>query len=106
MQLVRYQTEDGEVPFTTWFDGLRDVKAKTAVIRRLDRAVQGNLGDHKFERDGVWEMRLDLGPGYRLYYFQQGDALVVLLCGGDKSSQKNDLDRAVEYRRDYLERMQ
>lgn len=51
-------------------------------------------------------MRLDMGPGYRMYYFQQGDALVILLCGGDKSSQKTDLDRAVEYRKDYLERMQ
>lgn len=106
LQLVRYRTADGDVPFTQWFDGLRDVKAKTAITRRLDRAARGNLGDHKFERDGVWEMRLDMGPGYRMYYFRQGDTLVILLCGGDKSSQKTDLDRAVEYRKDYLERMQ
>lgn len=106
MEIVRYQTEKGDVPFTEWFDSLRDVRGKTAIIRRIDRAAQGNFGDHKFERAGVWEMRLDVGPGYRLYYFQHGDMLVVLLCGGDKSSQQADLERAVAYRQDFIRRMQ
>lgn len=105
MKLVRYQTEDGRVPFSQWLDSLKDTKAAVAVLRRLDRASRGNFGDHKFERDGVWEMRIDQGPGYRVYYFPHGETLVVLLCGGDKSSQKKDLDRAVEYRRDFLRRL-
>ena len=55
MKLVRYQTEDGRVPFSQWLDSLKDTKAAVAVLRRLDRASRGNFGDHKFERDGVWK---------------------------------------------------
>jgi len=65
----------------------------------------GNFGNHKACRDGVSEMRIDYGPGYRVYYFQHGQTLVVLLCGGDKRTQDTDISKAIAYRADFLHRM-
>ena len=64
----------------------------------------GNLGDHKFCRDGVWELRVDVGPGYRVYYAQAGQTLVLLLLGGDKRTQSADIDRAVDHWQDWNRR--
>lgn len=86
-------------------DGLRDARAKVAILRRVDRAALGNFGDHKTCRDGVSEMRIDHGPGYRVYYFQHGRTLVVLLCGGDKRFQDADIGQAVTFRANFLRRM-
>jgi len=86
-------------------DALRDNRAKVAVLRRVDRAAQGNFGDHRACREGVSEMRVDVGSGYRVYYFQHGRTLVVLLCGGDKHSQDADISKAVACKTDYLRRM-
>ena len=105
MEIVHYLTEDGTDLYQEWVDTLRDTRAKVAVLRRVDRAALGNFGDHKSCRDGVSEMRVDVGPGYRVYYFQHGKTLVVLLCGGDKRSQDADISRAVAYRTDFLRRM-
>ena len=105
MEIVHYLTEDGTDLYQEWVDTLRDTRAKVAVLRRVDRAALGNFGDHKSSRDGVSEMRVDVGPGYRVYYFQHGKTLVVLLCGGDKRSQDADISRAVAYRTDFLRRM-
>ena len=69
MKAVHYLTPDGRDPFQRWFDSLKDRRAKVMALRRIDRASQGNFGDHKPCRDGVSEMRLDVGPGYRIYYF-------------------------------------
>ncbi|MBQ2476502.1 MAG: type II toxin-antitoxin system RelE/ParE family toxin [Desulfovibrio sp.] len=106
MKAVHYLTPDGRDPFQRWFDSLKDRRAKVMALRRIDRASQGNFGDHKPCRDGVSEMRLDVGPGYRIYYFLHGRELIVLLCGGEKHGQDEDVKTAVAFRRDYLNRLQ
>jgi putative addiction module killer protein len=86
MRLLHYVTTANDDPFQDWLDALRDRSARVAVQRRVDRLMAGNLGDHKFCRDGVWEMRVDFGPGFRVYYAQAGKEIVLLLCGGAKRS--------------------
>ena len=78
--------------------------ARKAIDRRIFRLELGTFGDHKFCRDGVWELRIDLGPGYRLYYALEATTIVLLLCGGDKRSQSADIDKACEYWRDWQHR--
>ncbi len=80
--------------FSTWLAGLRDERARARILKRLDRARNGNLGDVAPVGNGVSEMRIHYGPGYRLYFVQVGSQLVVLLCGGDKSSQDGDIAEA------------
>jgi putative addiction module killer protein len=87
-----------------WRRQLRDTKAKIAVDRRVSRMELGNFGDHKFCRDGVWELRIDVGQGYRVYYAIAGTRLVLLLCGGDKRTQDADVDRACAYWLDWQRR--
>lgn len=87
--------------YIEWLQKLRDSKAKVAVIRRVMRMKQGNFGDHKFCRDGVWELRIDVGSGYRVYYALSGRRAVLLLCGGDKRTQDADIDRAIRYWQDW-----
>lgn len=82
--------------FDKWLASLRDGKAKIKIVRRIERAEQGNFGDHKPVEGPVWEMRIDYGPGYRLYYARQGETIFLLLCGGDKSSQQADIRLALE----------
>jgi putative addiction module killer protein len=82
--------------FKEWLLSLRDAKAKARIAARIARAENGNLGDSKPVGEGVSEMRIDYGPGYRVYYRQRGNVLVVLLCGGDKSTQRSDIRRAHE----------
>lgn len=80
--------------FATWLAGLRDERARARILKRLDRAGQGNLGDVAPVGGGVSEMRIFYGPGYRVYFVQRGSELIVLLCGGDKSSQAADIEEA------------
>lgn len=82
--------------FDSWFKGLRDRRAAARINARLRRVSLGNLGDVAPVGDGVSEMRIFYGPGYRIYFVQEGQALIVLLCGGDKSTQKKDIKRAKE----------
>lgn len=105
MEIVHYTTEDGTDVYQEWVDALRDSRARIAVLRRVDRVAGGNFGDCKACRDGVSELRVNVGPGYRVYYFQHGRKLVALLCGGDKRTQDADIRRAVAYRADFLRRM-
>lgn len=91
--------------YLDWVRRLRNIDAKVAVIRRLARVEQGNFGDHKFCRDGVWELRIDAGPGYRVYYAVSGHRMVLLLCGGDKRTQDSDIARAVDYWQDWQRRV-
>jgi putative addiction module killer protein len=91
-------------PYLDWLQRLRDSQAKVAVIRRLARVELGNFGDHKFCRDGVWELRVDVGPGYRVYYAMSGHCVVLLLCGGDKRTQEADIARAVGHWQDWQRR--
>lgn len=78
--------------FAAWFDGLRDRQARLRVQVRIDRIATGNPGQHRVLSSGVCEMKIDHGPGYRVYYVQRGDVLVVLLCGGDKRTQGKDIE--------------
>jgi putative addiction module killer protein len=80
--------------FATWLAGLRDERARARILKRLDRAGQGNLGDVAPVGGGVSEMRIFYGPGYRVYFVQRGSELIVLLCGGDKSTQNADIEEA------------
>ena len=80
--------------FATWLAGLRDDRARARILKRLDRAGQGNLGDVAPVGGGVSEMRIFYGPGYRVYFVQCGSELIVLLCGGDKSTQSADIEEA------------
>lgn len=100
--LVIYEAADGKEPFKKWFDGLKDRRAKTAVDARLTRVRQGNFGACRSLGDGVWELKIDIGPGFRVYFGQHGDTVVVLLCGGDKSTQSKDIESAKAYWREYL----
>ena len=82
--------------FKAWFAQLRDGMAKAHILRRIERASQGNFGDVKPVGEGVSEMRVTHGPGYRVYFVQRGKELVILLCGGDKGSQSRDIRHAKE----------
>ena len=104
MEIAHYLTADGHDPVQDWMDAVRDMRARVAILRRLERMKVGNFGDRKFCRDGVWELRIDTGPGYRVYYAQAGQTLVLLLCGGDKRSQRSDIERAAAYRQDWERR--
>ena len=80
--------------FDAWLKGLRDVSARVRILVRIDRLAAGNPGDHKSVGDGVMELRMTFGPGYRVYYMQRDELLIVLLAGGDKSSQQADITKA------------
>ena len=90
--------------YLDWLTRLRDKQAKVAVVRRVTRIELGNFGDHEFCRDGVWELRVDIGPGYRVYYALEGSRVVLLLCGGDKRTQDADIAKAVGYWQDWQRR--
>ncbi len=89
--------DDGRDLYVDWLMKLKDIKAKIAVVRRVTRIEQGNFGDHRFCRDGVWELRIDVGAGYRIYYAIAGKEVVLLLCGGDKRTQDADISCACAY---------
>lgn len=80
--------------FADWLKGLRDLMARSRIATRIARVEEGNFGDHKSVGEGVSELRFTFGPGYRVYYTQRGDVVVILLCGGDKGSQDRDIERA------------
>ena len=105
MEVVHYVSASGVDVYQEWLGGVRDVKTRLRITRCVDRVKQGNFGDHKFERDGVWEIRLDFGPGYRVYYSMVGETLVLLLAGGDKSNQDKDLNKAVANLQDFKRRL-
>lgn len=80
--------------FTSWLRDLRDHQGRAKILARIDRLEDGNPGDTRSVGVGVVEMKIDFGPDYRVYYVQRGDVVIVLLCGGDKSTQDNDIKRA------------
>ena len=102
-ELEIYRAPNGQAPYTEWFESIRDRKTRTQIQSRIDRIKSGNLGDHKSVGDGVFELRFQFGPGYRIYFGQVGNTIVLLLCGGDKSSQNRDIERAKGYWQEYKE---
>ena len=105
MEVVRYVTALNKEIIGEWLKDLHDPRAVTKIVMRLDRLADGNFGDCKPLREGVWELRIDWGPGYRIYYSMVGRTCVLLLCGGDKRKQSADISRAIEYLKDYKQRM-
>ncbi len=99
-----YRKEDGTEPYTEWIRSFRDKRMQRRILARVGRMRLGNFGDHKAVGDGVWELRLFFGPGYRVYFTEAGETIVLLLCGGDKSRQKKDIEQAKEYWHDYKKR--
>jgi len=104
VEIRHYLTASSRDPYQQWLNKLRDLKGRVVIQRRIDRLKGGNFGDHKFCQEGVWELKIDFGPGYRVYYAQEGETLVLLLCGGSKSTQTADVKEAVRYWRDYQRR--
>lgn len=96
-----YETADGSCPYETWVDKLSDKRTRARIRVRIDRLEDGNLGDCKPVGDGVNELRIDFGPGYRVYFAEDGPTVILLLCGGDKGTQTRDIKIAKEYWKDY-----
>ena len=94
MQLLRYQREDGREPFSEWLNGLRDKMAQARIRLRLRQVEAGNLGDCEPVGEGVLELRVHVGAGYRVYCGRHGKTVVLLLCGGDKASQVRGIEQA------------
>lgn len=102
--LRTYRAANGKRPLREWLDGLKDRVAVTKIKARLLRLEIGNFGDVKFLREGVSELRVDFGPGYRVYFSQQGHELILLLCGSDKRQQEKSIELAVSYLTDWKAR--
>ena len=96
-EISLYLLPDGSCPFVHWLEGLKDRQAKAKVKQRLDRLELGNMGDFKAVGKGVLELRVNYGPGYRIYFAQTGQHIILLLCGGDKKTQNRDILRAQQY---------
>jgi len=103
-ELEYYVSEMGKIPFKEWLEGLRDVSARANIRVRLDRVRLGNLGNTRAVGEGLRELRVDYGPGYRIYFAQEGTHIILLLLGGDKSSQEKDIGVAKEYLNDHKRR--
>jgi len=99
-----YQTENNKVPFIIWLESVKDKQFKARIKIRLDRLRLGNFGDYKSIEQNLYELRFTFGAGYRVYFGKENDNLVILLCGGDKKSQKMDIKNAKLYWNDYLTR--
>ena len=103
-RIVIFRNEDGKQPFRTWLGGIRDQRAVRKIEARVARIRLGNFGDSKPVGEGVIELRIDYGPGYRAYFGRDGDTIVVLLCGGDKGTQDKDIELAKQYWKEYKEK--
>jgi putative addiction module killer protein len=101
-----YQSADGRRPFVDWLEAMADRQARARIEARLARVASGNLGDVEPVGDGVAELRIDWGPGYRVYFAQAGRRIILLLCGGDKRTQQRDINRAKKFFEDYKARTQ
>lgn len=104
IEILEYLTTGGQNPFRDWLEGLRDRQARARIRVRLNRIRLGNFGDCKSVGRGVSELRIPHGPGYRVYFGRQGNTVVILLYGGDKRTQSQDIALAQAYWNDYLRR--
>lgn len=98
-----YRAPNGRRPFVEWFESIRDKNTQNRIDKRLERLEDGNFGDCQSVGGGVFELRLQFGPGYRIYFGHMDNTLVLLLCGGDKTSQVRDITVAKTYWMEYKE---
>lgn len=99
-EVTIYETPEGVSPLTRWLDKQNDGRAVMKLHARIMRMQQGNFGDHKSLDGGLYELRVDYGPGYRVYYCFEGQRLVLLLCAGNKRTQGRDIEQAREYKKE------
>ena len=104
IEVRHYVNPAGKDVFDDWLSELSDVRAQAKIAARIDRLASGNFGDFKALRPGLYELRIDWGPGYRVYYSRIGKHSVLLLCGGDKRKQSSDIEKARAYLEDYKTR--
>src|SRR5574344_348308 len=98
-----YRTQDGKEPFYIWYKSIKDKKTKIRIDKRIDRIIEGNFGDYKIITENLFELRLTFGSGYRIYYTIENNKIVLLLVGGEKSSQVKDIQKAKSYLKEYKE---
>ncbi|MBD2364994.1 type II toxin-antitoxin system RelE/ParE family toxin [Anabaena minutissima FACHB-250] len=103
-QIIIYANQGGYEPFTEWIDNLLDKQGKRRILQRLRRLEQGNYGDVAPIGDGLSELRMFFGSGYRVYFGEDQENIVIVLCGGDKDTQQKDIDSAKAYWKEYLSR--
>lgn len=103
IEIRKYKTNNGKIPFDQWLIELKDPVAKIRILARLKKFAEGLEGDWKSVGDGVRELRISVGKGYRVYYGLDGKTVVILLCGGNKSTQQQDIEKAKAYWSDYCE---
>ncbi len=103
-EIRHYTTEDGRDPVQSWLDDLRDQEAKARILARLDRVQQGGFGDCMTVGSGIRELRIHYGPGYRVYFARTGKTVILLLCGGDKKTQRTDIATAQKRLKDWKSR--
>ena len=106
IELREYVTDDGRIPFREWLENLKDKETLARIDLRLNRIRLGNIGDSKSVGRGVHEIRLTFGPGYRIYFGRHQETVIILLQGGDKSSQSRDIELAQSRWADYRKRTQ
>ena len=100
-EILYYMTSEGKIPFLEWLYSLKDKTVRAKIRIRLDWMVEGNFGDHRSVGDGIIELRVHYGSGYRVYFAREGGRIVVIMCGGDKSTQGKDIKLAKKYWEDY-----
>ncbi len=103
-ELLIYETTAGKTPFEEWLDDLKDRKARAIIRTKLDRLEYGNAGKYEPVGNGVYELKIHFGAGYRVYFGEDGKTLIVLIWGGDKSTQERDIQKAKDYWTDYRTR--
>lgn len=104
IEIELYETSNGKRPFEIWFKDIKELITRSKILTRIDRLKLGNFGDCKILQEGVCELKIHYGPGIRIYYGKIGKKIILLLCGGDKSSQIKDIAKAKEYLKDYQSR--
>ena len=102
-KVVAFMDDKGNEPYLDWLKQLTDSQTRKRIVQRVTRMTSGNYGDFKSLKDGVFELRFSFGAGYRVYFGEEGDTVVILLCGGDKATQKKDIKKAKEIWKEYIE---
>jgi len=102
-EIAYYKTQHGHTPFREWVESLHDFNARAIIYSRLDRLRLGNFGKCTALGPGIYELKIYYGPGYRVYFGRAGGKIILLLCGGDKSTQPEDIRKAYDYWRNYKE---